>query len=158
MKTGPHQAPCPGVTPYLCVAGAGDAIRFYREVFGAEEHVRLLDPDGRVVHAEISVGPARLVLREEDREAGLLGPKAIGGTPVTLEVRVEDADAVLTRAVAAGATPSCMPEDRRPLRCGGQFEDPFGHRWTVCALDRHVPVPGIRAVLAAVKGADRPPP
>ena len=47
------------VYPYLIVRGAAAAIEFYREVFGAEEILRMADPDGRRIgHAELRLGPS----------------------------------------------------------------------------------------------------
>jgi PhnB protein len=62
---------------------------------------------------------------------GARSPKSVGGTPVTLSVYVEDVDAVFDRAVAAGATVVRPVEDQFYGDRAGQFEDPFGHRWSV---------------------------
>ena len=48
--------------PYLSVADAAAAIDFYVAAFGAVETMRLTQPDGRVGHAEISIGSASLML------------------------------------------------------------------------------------------------
>jgi len=44
------------VTPYLLVRGAQEAMAFYAKVFGAKEIMKLVGSDGRVGHAEISIG------------------------------------------------------------------------------------------------------
>jgi PhnB protein len=46
------------VYPYLCVRDAAAAIEFYTGVFGAEELLRLTSLDGRIAHAELSLGPS----------------------------------------------------------------------------------------------------
>ena len=38
-----------GITPYITVAGAAAALDFYREAFGAEETMRLMQPDGPLI-------------------------------------------------------------------------------------------------------------
>ena len=38
---------------YLCVADAARAIDFYRRAFGATEKFRLVEPGGRIGHAEV---------------------------------------------------------------------------------------------------------
>ena len=43
-------------TPYLIVNDAASAIEFYKKAFGATELVRLADPTGKVMHAEIRIG------------------------------------------------------------------------------------------------------
>ena len=121
----------PQITPYLCVDGASAAIEFYREVFGATERMRMDDPDGRIGHAELQLGDSVLMLADEYPDLGIRGPKTIGGTPVTLSVYVEDVDSVVDRAVKAGAKMLRPVEEKFYGDRAGQFEDPFGHRWSV---------------------------
>jgi PhnB protein len=121
----------PQVTPYLSVDGAGDAIAFYQQVLGAIERMRMPGPDGRIGHAELQLGDSLIMLADEYPEMGIRGPKAIGGTPVTISVYVEDVDAVFDRALAAGATVVRPVRDEFYGDRTGQFEDPFGHRWSV---------------------------
>jgi PhnB protein len=121
----------PQVTPYLCVAGAEAAIAFYSAVFGATERLRLAGPDGLIGHAELQIGDSLVMLSDEYPEMDQRSPKSLGGTPVTLSVYTDDVDAVFERAVAGGATPTRPPTDQFYGDRAGQFEDPFGHRWSV---------------------------
>jgi PhnB protein len=121
----------PQVTPYLCVDGADAAIEFYREVLGATERARLAGPDGKVGHAELQLGDSLIMLADEYPELGIRSPKALGGSPVTISVYVEDVDAVFGRALRAGAKALRPVEDQFYGDRTGQFEDPFGHRWSV---------------------------
>jgi PhnB protein len=121
----------PQVTPYLVVDGAGAAIEFYGKVFGATERMRLPGPDGTIGHAELQLGDSLIMVADEAPQFGLRGPRAIGGTPVTISVYVEDVDGVVERAVQAGATVLRPVEDQFYGDRSGQFEDPFGHRWSV---------------------------
>ena len=121
----------PQVTPYLVVDGAGAAIEFYGKVLGATERMRLPGPDGSIGHAELQLGDSLIMVADEAPQLGLRGPKAIGGTPVTISVYVEDVDGVVERAVQAGATVLRPVEDQFYGDRSGQFEDPFGHRWSV---------------------------
>jgi PhnB protein len=127
----------PQVTPYLCVDGADAAIRFYGDVFGATERMRMGgepgDPDDKVGHAELQIGDGLIMLSDEFPNMGATSPKTVGGTPVTLSVYVEDVDAVFDRAVAAGATVLRPVELQFYGDRSGQFEDPFGHRWSVAS-------------------------
>jgi len=123
----------PRVTPYLIVDGAGDAIDFYTKVLGASERGRMAGPDGRVGHAELSLGDSMIMLADENPQMGIVGPKGIGGSPVTLHVYVEDVDAVFEAATAAGASSTRDVEDRFYGDRSGQFEDPFGHRWSIAS-------------------------
>jgi PhnB protein len=129
----------PRVTPYLMIDGAGAAIDFYRSVLGATERMRMDAPGGKVGHAELQIGESVIMLADEFPDMGARGPKAIGGTPVSLHVYVEDVDDVFERAVAAGATTTRPVEDRFYGDRTGQFEDPFGHRWDVATRVEDVP-------------------
>ncbi len=121
----------PQITPYLCVDGASAAIEFYSSVFGATVRMRMDGPDGKVGHAELAIGDSVVMLADEYPEIGFQSPKTIGGTPVTLSIYVEDADATFERAVGSGAKPLRPVETQFYGDRSGQFEDPFGHRWSV---------------------------
>jgi PhnB protein len=121
----------PRVSPYLYVDGAAAAIEFYGKVFGAKERVRMPMPGGRVGHAELEIGDSLIMLADEAPDMDARGPKAIGGSPVTLSIYVEDVDSVIDRAVAAGATSVRPVKDQFYGDRSGLFEDPFGHRWNV---------------------------
>lgn len=121
----------PRVTPYLIIDGANAAIDFYCSVLGANERMRMPAPDGKVGHAELEIGDSVLMLADEFPEMGASSPKTVGGTPVSMHVYVEDADGVFERAIGAGATAIQPVEDKFYGDRSGQFEDPFGHRWSV---------------------------
>jgi PhnB protein len=55
----------PRITPYLCVAGASDAIEFYGKVLGATERMRMPAPGGKVGHAELQIGDSLIMLSDE---------------------------------------------------------------------------------------------
>ena len=129
----------PQVTPYLCVDGAKAAIEFYSNVLGATERMHMPGPDGKIGHAELELGESLIMLADEFPEMGIRGPKAVGGTPVMISIYVEDADAVFDAAVAAGATSLRPVENQFYGDRIGQFEDPFGHRWSVATHVEDVP-------------------
>lgn len=120
----------PGVTPYLCVAGAAKAIDFYKKAFGAQELFRMPMGD-KVGHAELKIGGGIFMLADEFPEMGFKGPKSVGGSPVMLMFYAEDCDAVFRQAIAAGATEKRAPKDQFYGDRSGQLEDPFGHSWTI---------------------------
>src|SRR5713101_4582486 len=119
------------VTPYLCAKGAAQAIEFYKKAFSAAERMRIVQPDGRVGHAEIQIGDSVIMLVDEFPEMDMRSPQSLGGSAVSIYLYVEDADAMFNQAIAAGA------KVKRPLadqfygdRVGG-IEDPFGHSWWI---------------------------
>ncbi len=129
----------PRVMPYLIVDGAAAAIDFYRSVFGATERGRMPAPGGKIGHAELEIGDSMIMLADESPEMDAVGPRSVGGTPVSLLVYVEDVDSVFDRAVQAGAKPLAAVDDKFYGDRSGQFEDPFGHRWNVATHVEDVP-------------------
>jgi PhnB protein len=127
------------VTPYLVVKGASEAIEWYERAFGAEEVERMPMPDGeRLMHALVRIGDSFVMLADELPESGSKGPKALGGTPVTLNLYVEDVDAVFERAVASGAEVTMPVADMFWGDRYGRLVDPFGHSWSIATHIRDV--------------------
>jgi PhnB protein len=129
----------PQVTPYLAVDGADAAIKFYGDVFGATERVRMPAPGGKVGHAELQLGDSLIMLADEFPDMGSRSPKAVGGTPVTISVYVEDVDSIFDRAIKAGAKALRPVENQFYGDRTGTFEDPFGHHWSVATHVEDVP-------------------
>lgn len=142
----------PRVCPYLHIAGAADAIEFYKHVFGATERIRMGGPDGKVGHAELGIGDSVVMLADEYPEMDIRGPRAIGGTPVALSIYVEDVDAVVARATQAGAIVKQPVEDRFYGDRVGQIEDPFGHMWSIQTHIEDVPPEEMRRRAEAAAG------
>ncbi len=120
------------ITPYLIIKDAARAIEFYKEAFGAAEGCQpFKDPNGKIMHAELTLGDSRFMLADEFPEMGAKSPKTIGGSAVGLALYVEDVDKVVNQAVAAGAKMVRPVQDQFYGDRSGQVEDPFGHKWTV---------------------------
>ncbi len=117
------------ITPHLIVKGAANAIDFYKKAFGAEERFRMPGPDGAIMHAELAIGGAIVMLAEECEQWGSFGPR--GTTAVVIHLYVSDCDATFKRAVSAGAKELMPPTD---MFWGDRFakvQDPFGHQWSI---------------------------
>jgi PhnB protein len=117
------------VTPYLACGDGDAAIEFYKKAFGAAEKVRMPGPDGKVGHAEISIGDSRIMLTGEYAAMNFLSPSSRGGTTVHIHLYVKDADALTERAVKAGAKLVRKVEDQFYGDRMGTVQDPFGHVW-----------------------------
>ena len=126
------------VTPHLVCDGAAKAIDFYKQAFGATDAASMPGPDGRIVHAQFRIGDSAVMLVDENRAYGMLGPKAVGGTPVTIHLYVDDVDTVYQRAVDAGAKAKMPPADMFWGDRYGVLEDPFGHHWSIATHKREV--------------------
>ena len=131
MATAQLPAGTQTVTPHLTVQDAAAALDFYRRAFGAEELFRLVEPGGRVGHAEIRIGNSTVMLCDEYPDFGALSPPTIGGSPVKLHLYVPDVDAFVAGAVAAGATLLRPVADQFYGDRTGMIADPFGHCWHI---------------------------
>ena len=128
------------VTPHLMVNGGVEAIEVYKKAFGAVELFRFPAPGGKIGHAEIKIGDSPIMLADEHPDMGYLGPKSIGGSPVSLMIYVEDVDTVFNRAVEAGATAKEAVTNKFYGDRTGTVVDPFGHIWHVATHKEDVPM------------------
>ena len=137
-------------TPYLIVNGAARALEFYKQAFGATELMRHASPDGsKVMHAEIQIGDSRIMLADEFPEMNIRGPKALGGSPVSLMLYVQDVDDRFAQAVAAGASVKRPLADQFYGDRSGTLEDPFGHSWTIATHKEDLTMEQIEQRMAA---------
>jgi PhnB protein len=120
------------------VDGAGAAIEFYAEAFGADELFRIARPDGRIVHGEVSIGTT--VFMVGDAEPPFLAPTRAGGSTVGLHVWVDDVDLLCDQAVAAGAELLQEPTDMFYGDRTIMLRDPFGHVWVFLTHLENIPV------------------
>jgi PhnB protein len=126
------------LTPHLVCANAAEAITFYKNAFGATELFRMPGRDGKIGHAQIKIGDSVVMLTDEAPQQGMLGPKSLKGTPVSLYLYVENADKAFERAVAAGATVLMPLADMFWGDRWGLVEDTFGHHWHIASHTRDV--------------------
>ncbi|NJO78579.1 MAG: VOC family protein [Cyanobacteria bacterium RM1_2_2] len=114
--------------PMLAIQDAAAAIEFYQQAFNATELMRFTEPDGKIAHAEIEIGNARIMIADEYPEYNT-SPQSLGGSTVTIHLYVEDVDASIAQATAAGAKLLHPVEDQFYGDRTGQIADPFGHVW-----------------------------
>lgn len=117
------------VTPYLNVADANRAIRFYVEALGAVEQFRLPGEDGKkVMHAVLEVAGGTVFLSD------MPSPQKPAGVSVALGLeRAADVDALAERMRKAGATIGSGPLDAFWGDRFAELTDPFGHCWLLTA-------------------------
>lgn len=142
------------LTPHLVCAGAADAIEFYKRAFGAVELGRLAGPNGKIMHAQVRIGDSALMLVDEDPAYGMIGAKALKGSPVTIHLYVEDVDAVVRQAEAAGAKVTMPVADMFWGDRYGRLEDPFGHQWSVATHQHECRPEDIEKAMAAMSRKD----
>lgn len=124
----PHGAT--SLTPFLAIAGAAEAIEFYRDVFGARV-VDVTEMGGVVAHADLDFGVGHLQLGEPMPDYHLVGAPVGEDDCYSMGLYVPDVDATVERAVAAGATVREAPADFVSGDRFASIRDPFGVRWSV---------------------------
>jgi uncharacterized glyoxalase superfamily protein PhnB len=117
------------IVPYITVHDATAALDWYADALGAIETVRYTGDDGRIGHAEINIGGARIMLSDPYPEIGVVAANSYEGSSCALHLSVADCDATYTSAVASGATSLRAPEDQPHGARMATVVDPFGHRW-----------------------------
>ena len=121
--------------PHLIVNDGMAALKFYREVFGAEEGHNMMAPDGRrLMHGELILSGHKFFVSDEFRpeEGGSCkAPHTLGGTSVRITLMTNDPDAIVELAVARGATVIMPVQDMFWGARYGQILDPFGHNWGI---------------------------
>jgi PhnB protein len=139
------------VTPYLIIDGAAKAIDYYKKAFGASELFRM-EHQGKIGHAEIKIGDSPVMLADEQPSMGYVGPKSVGGTPVSLMIYVEDVDKIYKQAIASGGVELKALQDQFYGDRSGTLKDPFGHIWTVATHKEDVTPEEMDKRMAAAHG------
>jgi PhnB protein len=119
------------VTPYLYVRNGNAALDYYKRALGATELMRMPDPQGKIMHAELQIGDSRIMLSDETPERGQRSPQTLGGSPMGIHLYVDNVDALVKRAVDAGGKLLSPVQDHFYGDRSGQIEDPFGHTWFI---------------------------
>ncbi len=122
-KATTHQPPeYHSVIPYITVEDAAGLIDFLGTVFSAKLGECIKRPDGKIMHAEVSIGDSTVMLADACEEMGPM--------PASLYVYVQDTDAAYKRALDAGATTIMPPAD---MFWGDRFccvQDKWGNQWS----------------------------
>jgi PhnB protein len=119
------------VTPYLIVDGAAKALDYYKMAFDAQELMRMPGTDGKIAHAEIQIGNAKVMLADESPQMGHRSPTTLGGSGTGLMLYVNDVDDTFQRAISAGGKVMQPVKDQFYGDRSGNVIDPFGHTWTI---------------------------
>ena len=110
------------LTPHLVCRGAADAIAFYARAFGAVEACRLPTPDGRLMHAMLTIDGAPLMLVDEFPERGCLGPQGSKSSHAHAALRACTVPSGQPRQRKGSGTPKREPHAREWEECAGRTE------------------------------------
>jgi PhnB protein len=119
------------VTPSITLNDTAKAIEFYKKAFGATERMRVPGPDGKIMHAEIQIGNAIIMMNDECM--GQRSAKSLGSSPASFYLYFEDADMAFKKAIAAGGKELQPPTDMFWGDRLGLIEDPFGYQWNIAS-------------------------
>jgi uncharacterized glyoxalase superfamily protein PhnB len=121
------------VVPALQYRDAREAIAFLTRAFGFVEKSVYRNPDGSVIHAELTLGSG-MVLVDALRDSGfsrlLVRPQEAGGVTMSIYCVVPDADIHFAKASGEGAEIVRAPVTRDYGGRDYTAKDPEGHVWT----------------------------
>ncbi len=119
------------VSAMLTVRDIPAAANFYQKAFGFSKRGIMNDPDGKPMHAELTLRGTTLMLGPEVAALGKRSAKNAGASPASLFIYVEDVDKVVEKATKLGATSQGPVSDMFwGDRCG-TIVDPDGYIWMV---------------------------
>jgi PhnB protein len=119
------------VSAMLTVSDIPAAVSFYQKAFGFSKRAIMKGPDGKPMHAELTLRGTTLMLGPESAEWGRRSAKTVGASPASLFVYVENVDKVVDKATKLGATTKSPVMDMFwGDRCG-KIVDPDGYTWMV---------------------------
>jgi len=113
--------------PYLILKDTDRFKKFMADVFDAEEQLIVPGSDGTIMHGELRIGGAVIMLGE----AGAQFPVMNSG----MYIHVGNADETYKKALAAGAitVDGQEPSDKDYGRTCG-VKDPFGNTWWITSV------------------------
>jgi len=119
------------VSSMLTVSDIRAAVSFYQKAFGFSKRGIMTGPDGKPIHAELTLRGTTLMLGPENPALGMRTAKSVGASPASLYVYVENVDKVVSKAINLGAGSKGPVMDMFwGDRCG-TIVDPDGYTWMV---------------------------
>ncbi len=119
------------VSAILTVSDVTAAAAFYQKAFGFTKRGIMNGPDGKAMHAELTLRGTTLMLGPENPAFAKRSAKTVGASPAALYLYVEHVDKAVAKAVSLGA------KGQGPVmdmfwgdRCG-TVVDPDGYTWMV---------------------------
>jgi PhnB protein len=107
------------------------AVAFYQKALGFTKRGVMNGPDGKPIHAELTLRGATLMLGPEMAERGYLSAKNAGASPATLYLYTENVDKLVAKALKLGATAQGPVMDMFWGDRSGTIVDPDGYKWMI---------------------------
>ena len=80
------------VSAMLTVSDMKAAVNFYQKAFGFTKRGMMTGPDGKPIHAELTLRGTTLMLGPENPALGRRSAKTVGASPAGLFIYVENVD------------------------------------------------------------------
>ena len=122
--------PDPILMPCLFYRDAPAAIDWLQRAFGFRTLMAVPGPDGTILHAELAIGSAVIMLGSAKPAMGWVSALDLPGVNQSIYVALDDVDAHHARAVAAGAEITDALSDKPYGGRGYGARDPEGHHWS----------------------------
>jgi PhnB protein len=119
------------VSAMLTVSDIPAAVSFYQKALGFSKRAIMNGPDGKPMHAELTLRGTTLLLGPENPAWNTRSAKSVGASPASLFIYVEKVDKVIEKATKLGASSNGPVMDMFwGDRCG-KIVDPEGYSWMV---------------------------
>jgi PhnB protein len=119
------------VSAMLVVKDVKAAANFYQKALGFARRGIMNGPDGKPIHAELTLRGTTLMVGPEMPQMGAHSANTMGGSPATLYLLTEDVDKTVAKALKLGAAPKGPVMDMFwGDRCG-TITDPDGYTWMI---------------------------
>jgi len=136
------------ITAMLTVTDVKAAADFYQKAFGFAKRGIMNGPDGKAIHAELTLRGTTLMLGPEMPQMGSRSAKSVGASPTSLYLLTENVDKVVAKALKLGAASKGLVMDMFwGDRCG-TVVDADGYVWMVAT---HVAAPTPREMQKKMK-------
>jgi PhnB protein len=119
------------ITTALTVTDVKAAAAFYQKAFGFSKRSIMNGPDGKAIHAELTLRGTALMLGPESEKMGFRSARTLGTSPATLYLLTENADKMVAKAVKLGATARGPVMDMFWGDRVGTVIDPDGYPWMI---------------------------
>jgi PhnB protein len=119
------------VTAILTVTDVKAAADFYQKAFGFAKRGIMNGPDGKAMHAELTLRGTTLMLGPEMAQMGARSAKTVGASPTGLYLLTDSADKTVAKAVKLGAASKGPVMDMFWGDRVGTVVDPEGYTWMV---------------------------
>lgn len=120
------------ITPSLVVNDAAAAIELYKNALGAKEEGRMTGPDGKVVHAALTIGTSKVFLCD------VMPTMCASPSASNFYLYLDDVDTAFTKAKKAGMEEFSAVQDMFWGDRTGTVKDKFGIMWTLATHVRDV--------------------